>query len=291
MSNDKQMIRFFSFSQFHNKIPPTGSTKIRVNQLIKYWDGADLYKYGENPDVLIFQKVYCTQDYKYPAHFEGLKILDVCDPDWLDNMPIKETVDAVDAITCSSQPLVDFIKQLTDKPVLLIPDRFDLEEIPPPKKHTGDAKRVVWFGYRHNHTPLKSALPHIEKHGLELLVISDDNPILEQYRPTMKSKLVYKKYQDETIYKLLQTADYAVLPLGVRPHDKFKSNNRTVKAILAGLPVATTVEDLSEFKTADNRNKYIAREYDKIKHEYDVKKSVEQYKELIDGLRSRNNKN
>ena len=41
--------------------------------------------------MLIFQKVYCTPDYKFPEHFEGIKILDICDPDWVDGASIVET--------------------------------------------------------------------------------------------------------------------------------------------------------------------------------------------------------
>src|SRR5687768_10393536 len=104
MNNDKQIIKFFTFEKYHNK-KGVGSTKIRVHNLLKYWDEASEYKYGEYADVMIFQKVYCTYDFKYPAHFPGIKILDICDPDWTEtpDIYIKETMDAMDAIVCPTE--------------------------------------------------------------------------------------------------------------------------------------------------------------------------------------------
>ena len=52
-------VRFMTFEQYHGK-RNIGSTRIRVRNLLKHWKEADIYKYGENPDVLIFQKVYMT---------------------------------------------------------------------------------------------------------------------------------------------------------------------------------------------------------------------------------------
>lgn len=288
MSNNKDMIRFFDFSVFHNKRPPAGSTKIRVRQLIKYWPEAGLYKYGENPDVLILQKVYVNNDYKFIKHFENIKILDICDPDWLDGLPIKETIDAVDAVTCPTTELAEFLKQMTDKPVRVIADRFDLEQVPPAKEHTGRAKRVVWFGYRHNAEFLKSVVPLIKEHNLELLVISNDDPITYQYDKDIRPLYTYKKYPEDEkeFYKLMQTADFAVMPKGNRPQDRFKSNNRKTKSILAGLPVANNKEEFYKYLDPEPRNEYIKQNRDKILRDYDCRVSVKDYKELIQELKN-----
>lgn len=243
-----------------------------------------MYKYGENPDVLIFQKVYCNTDYKFPANFKGIKILDLCDPDWIDGAPIKETVDAVDAVTCSSQAIADFITQLTDKPVLHIPDRFDLTVIPPIKKHTQRAKRIIWFGYRHNADLLKPLIKYLPELDVELLVVSNDDPLVWSYHEASKPYVKYKKYQEETIYGYLKSSDFAVFPNGARPNDRFKSNNKTVKAILAGLPVATTIDEVRAYLEPEARQKYIDTKYGIIYKEYDVKNSVKEYKELISNI-------
>lgn len=280
-------IRFFSFEQYHGKYG-AGSTNIRVHQLIKYWEDAGIYKYGENPDVLIFQKVYCSPDYKFPAHFEKTKILDVCDPDWLtSNILIKETVDAVDAVTTSSDNLTNFIKQLTDKPVITIKDRFDIDELPKPKIHKEKAKSVVWFGYRHNAETLKPAIKLLQEMNLKLIVIAEDDPMAWQWLPRLEAEKFkaenYKfiHYNNETIYKDIQRGDFCILPIGTRPVDPFKSNNKTVKAILAGLPVATDAEELERFIEPLNRSKFIEENYAKYLEEYDVRKSISEYKALI----------
>lgn len=285
------MIRFFTFSQFHNKVPPAGSTHIRVMQLLKYWKEAELYKYGENPDVLIFQKVYMAQDYQFPAHFPGIKILDICDPDWLNGLSgIKETVDAMDAVTVSSEGLKTFMRQLTDKPVVLIKDRFDLSPLPKPKRHMEEAKTVVWFGYRHNAETLKPAMPLINELGLNLLVISNDDPMPWQWLPpgtdeAFKSKYQFVRYREDTLYTDLQRADFAILPKGGRPIDPFKSNNKTVRAILAGLPVAHDIEQVKGFLVPGVRRDYLQAHYSETIKEYDVKRSVEEYKALIAKIR------
>jgi hypothetical protein len=276
-------IRYFTYSMFHNKRPIVGSDFIRVRQLLKYWPETALYKYGENPDVLIFQKVYCSADYKFPAHFEKIKILDICDPDWLEGVSIKETIDAMDAITVPTQPLADFLKQLTDKPIVVVPDRFDLELVPKkPKSHTKEATTVGWFGYKHNAELLRPALPLIAELGLDLRIIANDDPYLWQYNDQLsQDKYQYVRYDESKIYDELLKCDFIIFPPGGRIVDKFKSNNKTVKAIMAGIPVATNKEEVLEMMQPENRRKYLDENYATIRSEYDVRKSVEQMKQLI----------
>lgn len=276
------MVRFLTFEAFHAKTN-VGSTKIRVHNLIKYWDEAELYRYGELPEVLIFQKVYIGKDYKFPKTMPCIKILDICDPDWLEGVPIKETVDAMDAITCPTEPLAEFIRQLTDKPVVVIKDRFDLTKFPTRKVHRGQAKTVVWFGYHHNATALKLAVQSIERRGLRLKVISDQDPFASRwaFKPKeFESSYEFIKYT-ETAYKEIQKADICVLPKMNRPQDRFKSENKTVIAQLLGLPVAVNAEELDELMAAEARNSNIDTIYDKLRVDYDCKKSILQYKELI----------
>lgn len=278
------MVAFFTYSQFHNKNPVVGSTYLRVNQLIKYWDEAKLYVYGDNPDVMIFQKVFMYPDYRLHEQMKCIKILDLCDPDWLEGAPIKATVDAVDAVTCSSQGLVDFIKQLTDKPVILVPDRFDLALIPKPRQHKLKAKSIVWFGYAHNAELLKPALNLINKYNLKLTVISNEKPVFVQYGKEIKFEHI--KYSEDTIYTELQKHDFAILPKGNRPIDIFKSDNKTIKANLAGLPVAYDDVTLESYLDPKNRQDWFDNNYDIIANEYDVKNSIKQLKELIDEIKS-----
>ena len=283
MSNS---IRFFTFSQFHAK-KNVGSTKIRVDNLIKYWPEAKLYKYGEKPDVLIFQKVYAGVDYDFIKTYPGIKILDICDPDWLDGARIKETVDAMDAVVVPTQPLKDFLSQLTDKPIRVIKDRFDMTEFGNKKIHKGKAKQVVWFGYHHNASALKLAVRSFESRGLTLKVISDQDPFAYRWasRSTEYAEMYrYLKYQPDTAYMDIQKADICVLPIQKRPNDIYKSENKEVIAQLLGLPVAKDAEELDKLLTAEERNSQINAIYGKLKQDYDVRQSVKEYEELIDEL-------
>lgn len=281
------MIRIFSFEKWHNR-RGVGSTKIRVHNLIRYWPEAGLYRYGEDPDVMIYQKVYMTENWKFPTMFKGIQILDICDPDWLEGAAIKETVDHMDAVVCPTEPLAEFIRQLTDKPVRVIKDRFDLSEFPAPKVHSGPLKRAVWFGYNQNAELLKFAIPSLEKRNIALTVISDQDPQAFKWAESESYEGSYEfiKHKDhQDVYKRLQQSDVCILPKGNRAKDRFKSENKTVIARLLGLPVVDNSEQLDKLKTAPQRNKVKDKWYDITYKEYDVENSVREYKQLIDEIK------
>lgn len=281
------MVRYLDFSLFHNKRPPTGSTFIRMIQMEKYWPDFLRYEYGENPNCLIFQKVYCGLDYKFPVHFHNKKILDICDPDWLNGNAVKETADGMDAVVCATEPIKDFMKQLTDKPVVVIPDRFDLSVLPEPVAHKKKAVRAVWFGYAHNAEALKFGIKALENHDISLCVISNEDPAAWRWAVNpdeYKNKYRYKKYDEKTIYQELVKYDFAFLPKNVRPEDKYKSNNRTIKSNLVGLPVVYDKETLEKYISPESRQEWVNQNLEQIKKDYDIIKSVKQYQELIDEI-------
>lgn len=283
-------IRYLTYSMFHNKDPMVGSDFIRVQQLINNWPEADYYKYGENPDALIFTKVFTAYDYKFPQHFERKKILDICDPMWLEGFDVADTARHMDAITCPTEELAKFMRQLTVAPVYVVPDRWDLKDLKAPKVHKGEAKTVVWFGYAHNADTLKPAIRTINQLGLNLLVISNDDPLLHRFDDrNPKEYYRFKKYNNETIFDDLQQADFAILPGDYRPIGRFKSDNKTTRAILAGLPVAIDGDQLRSLLPEKARQDYISDHYDKVKEEHDVKKSVEQMKQIIADVKGGNN--
>lgn len=283
-------IKFFTFAQFHNKRPSPGSVKIRVENLMKYWPEASLYRYGDDMDVMIFQKVYTTYDYKFINHLDRTKILDVCDPDWTatPDVYIKETLDNVDAVVVPTRNLQKLMQQMTDKPVRIIKDRFDLSEFPPKKRHKGDLKTLVWFGYSHNADLLRHAIPSLEERNLNLVVISNEDPACYRWADDPEKfvkRYTFIKYNQETIYQNIQIGDAAILPKGFRPQDRYKSENRNIIAQLCGLPIVQSTDDLEKFKTADQRNGHIDTIYDKLKQDYDCRLSVKEYKELIDEIK------
>lgn len=290
MGQDKNLVvRFFSFEQYHNK-QKIGSTRLRVHNLLEHWPEAGIYKYGEKSDVMIFQKVYCTYDYQLPIHFPGIKILDTCDPDWWQtpDIHIAETVRGVDAVVVPTKNMQKFLQQMTDKPVVVIKDRFNLDEFPKPKIHRGKAKHAVWFGYAQNTELLKYAIGSLEKRGMTLTVISNEDPMAYRWasNPDLyEPKYKFVKYYHETIYTEIQKGDVCLLPKGFRPEDKFKSENKMIISQLCGVPVVSNSDDLDMYIDAEARNKNIGSIYAKISKEYDCRLSVKEYKELIRKVR------
>lgn len=277
-------VEYLDFGRYHGKRDRQGSTLIRMVQMQRYWPELSAYKYGSRPSGLIFQKVYCTEDYKFPARFPGIKILDICDPDWLDGINIAETCHAMDAIVTPTKALADYVSQFHDQ-VVVIPDRFDIAAIPKPISPAQPAKTVVWFGYAHNAVVMKPAMRIIDELNLNLLIISNDDPFLHQWsQRDYKRFYKFVKYDETTIYTELQKGDFAILPDGFRPQDVFKSNNKAIKAQLAGLPVARTAEEVKHYMEAKYRQAWFDTDYAKLIKEYDVKRSVAQYKGLIDEI-------
>lgn len=281
-------VKFFSFEQYHAK-PNTGSTKLRVHNLIKYWNEAELYKYGQKPDVMIFQKVYQQADYKLHSHLDCIKILDICDPDWLDRQNIVETIQAVDGVVVPTKAMKQFLEQVTNKPIKVVKDRHDIAEVTPPKRHYGQANNFVWFGYKQNAELLKGAIRYLERMKYKLTVISNDDPQADRW-VEKEGSLQYEfiKYDEDTFYETMQNYDLCILPKGNRPEDRFKSNNKTTKSWLAGLPVVSTAEDIEALQDPVVRQAEAERLYNKAIKFYDCKKSVKEYKEFISGLQSRN---
>ncbi len=280
------MISFFTLEQFHGKYG-VGSTRLRVHQLIKYWPQAEIYRYGTNPEALIFQKVYLSEDYRFPEHFEGIKILDICDPDWTDGLLVAETARMVDGVTVPSEALAEFMRQLTDKPVRVIPDRHDLENFKGIKHHRGKIEKAVWFGYQQNAELLKYSIPTLERRGIHLTVISNEDPFVSRYAKDVDT-FGYKfvKFDEKTLNDQLKQADICVLPIGGRPKDRFKSNNRTIIAQLNGLPVVSDVDMLDAMETPEARNKQAKECYNSAKKLYDVRLSVQEMKDFIEELKN-----
>lgn len=281
-------VKFFPWNKWHGK-EPNGSTRLRVLNLLPYWSDADLYKYGQKADVMIYQKVYWQPDWEYMKRFKGLQILDITDADWLEWAFIKQTVDLVDAITCPTENLANFIRQMTDKQVKVIPDRHDIKRVPPLKNHTGEAKKLVWFGYSHNSESLNQCMPFLERNNYHLTVISNRDPshgFLVADKDKMQSKYTFVEYDDDKKFKELAKHDIFLNPAGNRSVDYFKSNNRTTTAWLAGLPEATTADDIIRLTSAEARNKEAHENYHKARQEYDCRLSVNEYKELINEIRN-----
>jgi len=265
------------FEQFHGR-KNMGSSRIRGHWLVNNWDGVELFKQGKEYDFVIYQKAYFLEHAKI---FKGVKILDLCDPDWLHwAYKVKEMIEYCDAVTTSTESLAISLRQITDKPVLCIPDRVDLKLFKEKKIHEGDATRVCWYGYSDNFEILKPTLGILKKHNLDLLIISDGTfNIPKIYDGKIKVENI--KYDIRTINQNILKSDFVINPQGTRGKWKFKSNNKTLTSYAIGMPVAHNTEELKRFIKCDERKKEIEKRSKELKEEYNIEKSIDQYKELI----------
>lgn len=284
-------VGFLGFDQYHGK-SNIGSSRIRIDWLLKYWNSigpdigsAERYVYGGKYDVVVLQKAYWVD---FVKEYGGIKILDLCDADWLSwQYKIVETIQHIDAITCSTEAIARFVVQLTDKPVWVIPDRVDFEEMKKDgkrrfKEHEGDLKKAVWFGYADNFPTLDAAVRALVKRNIELLVVSDKTYVPQA--SVRNVELTNYPWGAKTWLDDLLRADVVINPKFEIGRFKYKSDNKTTQAWALGLPVAHIDKDLDRFKTAEARIEEANKRYDYALAERNVHKSVFEMKELIQEL-------
>lgn len=275
-----------TFEQFHGK-KDIGSSRIRGHWIAEHWKQAgeelgdcEIFRYGEHYDAIIYQKVY------FPEHakaFKGIKILDVCDADWLDwSCRMVEMLEEVDAVTCSSMELTKQMTKFTKKPVYFIPDRVKLSDMPSPKVHHGPTRKVVWFGYSQNFPMLNAAVPSLMKRGLELVVVSD-----KTYIPTTGMKIEVTNLPFSVHHHLvdIQSGDVVLNPQIKKGKWKFKSDNKSSIAKALGMPVAHTDEELDVLMTEESRRIASAAALEEAKEKLDVKLSVVDYKDVLKDIK------
>ncbi len=272
-----------TMEKFDNRPPNTvGSSRIRARWLLNYWEEAEEFVIGKGYETMIYQKVYWRE---MKSTFKGVQIIDICDPDWLEKKPVFEFVDMVDAVVTSSDALRDFIQRMRpDKKVVCIPDRIYLPEHEPVKtEHRGVGQRAVWFGYSHNTHYLQKTLEQLILNNIKLTVISN-----EPYTPPYAYRSLQLEnvpYDYSSLNAHLINHDFVLMP---EPNDdvkgKFKSNNKTLTAWALGMPVVTMPEDLKRFLDPIERAKESKARLQEIKDKWDVKYSVQEYRDLIKEL-------
>jgi len=304
---NKKPVGILLFEQWHNR-EDVGSSRLRGHWYIKNWEEAEQFRNGAQYEVIIFQKVYWKE---YAKEFKGVKILDVCDPDWLDTVSVKEMIDNCDAITVSSEGLQKAMQEFTDKPVVFIPDRQDLSFHTKKKDHKGQgkAKKVIWFGYSQNAKLLDPTLRSLKKMGLQLTVLSECRPpyssvaayeklILKGNETPEQIEEMQKKVDEEnnnfirnvkyqwenpqwSFDDVILEHDIVLLPPDIRPRGKYKSTNKTLTAWTLGMPVARNKADLERFLNEDERVSEGELRYNEVREKFDVKQSVQELKDLI----------
>lgn len=250
-----------------------GSSRIRGTWLVNNWPDAEIFEIGKKYDAIIFQKAYFLRLMKA---YDGIKILDLCDPDWMSGRPVAECIQHCDAVTCSSKALVDFVKNLTDKPVVYIEDRVDMSVHAQKKEHKGEATGAVWFGYHNNQELLDGVLPTIKRLGLTLTVISDMPYV---YRGSTqgvdeawaKHNIVNVRYDQKSINEgIIHNGDFVLNPQPRHGKYRFKSMNKTLISWALGMPVAKDVAHVERFMHEDHRRQEAEKRLEEVRNVWSV---------------------
>lgn len=260
-----------------------GSSRIRGHWIVNHWKQAgqdigdcELFRYGQKYDAVIFQKAYFID---YAKSFKGLKILDLCDPDWMHwSYRVKEMIEEVDAITCSSLELTKAVSKFAGgKPVYFIPDRVMLDAMPAPKVHVGPTTKVVWYGYSHNFPILDSCIKFLAEQKLHLIVVADNVYTPPAAFTIELTNLPFSQYHLTDI----QSADVVINPRFNKGKWKYKSTNKTEIAKALGMPVAHTADELKELMTEEQRIKASEAGLKDVRENFDVNLSVIDYKDIL----------
>lgn len=271
-------IGMLTFEQYDNRRPGSvGSSRIRGEWMMKYCPAIEKYENGRHFDVMIYQKAYYKE---HMALFSGIKIFDLCDPDWFEFRPVRETLELVDAVTVPTQALADYLKSMKPELVVkVIPDRIDPEAHPVKKNiHIGPLRSVVWFGYSENAGALDLVLEPLKERGITLVVISD--------RPYLEAD-VNIKYEQTTVLEELIKHDAVILPTFEGNYRTlFKSDNKVLTSWAIGMPVIKEFDDLELYESPERRKFESDTRYNQVRLEYHVNKSGPEYLELIRELQA-----
>ncbi len=265
---------FVLFQDYHQKAN-IGSSRIRGKWLIDKMKGAEEFVQGNKYDVIIFQKTYWKE---MARQFKGVKILDICDPDWLDGAEVINFIEEMDAVVVPTEIMRKRLSGMTKVPIHIIPDRVNLETLPKLKVHKGRAKSCVWFGYIHNAHVLDGVGFKVKKNNLLLKIISNGTYNFKE------CSVKNIKWEQETVDAELRKADIALLPRMLKGRDEYKSNNKTIHSWAIGLPVATNPKELDLFMDEEERTKECKKRRKEVEEDYDVKLSVKEYETLIKDL-------
>ena len=273
-------IGYFLWEKIHNR-KDIASSRVRGHWMIKYWPEAEILVYGKKYDTIIYQKAYQVEHAK---RFDGIKILDECDPSWVEYQPLREMIEYVDAITCPTEVMADLFRQMTDKPVVVIPDRQDMEYCKCKKVHKGRAKEVVWHGYAHNSYVLSQTMMALSRLELDISIISNEMINLDSMSESYTGEKIndrFTKWNVDTFCQEFIKSDICLMPPVWKPNDRFKSSNKTTLAWSLGMPVATNAEELEKFMDEGERIKEAEKNLKIIQEQYRIEQSVEQMKNLI----------
>ena len=221
----------------------------------------------------------------------ALVFWDVCDPVWWFNpADAREAAEAADGIVASCWPLADDFAQWSGRMARMIPDRVWLDHFTHTRQHAETRPvRLIWFGSAQNRIALYAAgasLSRLRANGHEVtLTLFDNAP--ESPMPGLDSEIpvYYTRWRLENEAETLAAHDIALLPSYPGPWGAVKSNNRTVTAMAAGLPVASGViyENLRALVCdVQLRRETAAEGLREVREEWNVKQSAAEWRALIE---------
>lgn len=259
--------------RFETQEPFCASDRIRGEWIVKSSDNMELFNPSQNYETVIFH-LPCQAIAKYGK----IKILDICDKVWQPNVAkFTEIIKPINAIIVPTEELKKELALITDKPIHVITDGHDFSyysrRVPNPHKER--AKEVVWFGYSENSQCLGPFVNYIKSLGLKLKVICQHRNI-----NPLRHADVFVKWDVNTYIHEISKSDFAILPL----NQVYKSNNKDITALLCGIPVAKTKEDISRFMIPEERQLEIINRKNELS-KYNIRERSAEYLRIIDEIK------
>lgn len=266
---EKEHKRIGVFLQRHcTKEPFCASDRIRGEWVMKFSNNMEEYEDGVDYEAVIFH--YASDKIKKT---KGVKILDICDEVWKGRREdFLNNIATVDAIVVPTEGLKNSLSEITSKRIHVIPDGHDFDHYSGKveNKHDKKANTVVWFGYSKNFHPVEPLLDIIKSLKLKLKVISD--------LPVEAGE--FKKWNVETYIKEISKCDFAILP----KNGDYKSDNKTITALLSGIPVAKTEEDIKRLVKPSERKKDM-KKVAAVLPSYHASIRTNEYEKLIESIK------
>lgn len=248
------------------------SDRMRGMWIMKNSPNMELFNPNKNYEVVIFHLPTPAI-----AKYGKIKILDICDKVWNNFPNFKELIEPIDAIIVPTEELKSELSLITDKTIHVIGDGHDFDHYggSVQNTHLDRAKEVVWFGYSQNAACLGPFINYIKSLGLKLKVISQDQ---NTYPLALADTFV--KWDVNTYINEISKSDFAILP----PNKNYKSNNKEITALICGIPVAKTKEDISRFMDPGERQLEMTTRANEIP-KHNARTRAAEYMQIINSIK------
>lgn len=289
------------------------SSRLRAWLLAEAFDDPDVVCLQHSPDVwgklkdfdvVVLNKLYprpggsCMDLYDRVSDLkrDGKTVVwDLCDPVWywMADRDFIGLAQSMDAIVVSSHGLrADLVCGYPKMRAEVIEDRLPFMPLAKTHEETNEPV-LVWFGYFENRVPsFMSCALSLERLvqndvSFKLLIIDDRPGIKLPVNSALGKRMLYKKWDLDTFWGDLMSADVALLPNYPGLWGKLKSRNKHMTAMWAGLPISDgeNYRDLLELMTDARLRetqalgcRYMAEDI------YNIKESVSEWENLMERI-------